>query len=59
MRGARGFLYEGREVCPQLAYASRRAVAESEEGPLPFTECAAAEVGREEAAVLGGPEARP
>ena len=57
--GARGVLDEGREVCPQLSYTFRRPVAESEEGPLPFTECAAAEVGREEAAVLGGPEARP
>ena len=59
MGGAPGFLDEGRELGPQLAGAVRRAVAESEECPLSFTECAAAEVGREEAAVLGGPEARP
>ena len=44
--GARGCLDEGSEVCPQLACAFRRALAESEESPLPFTECAAMEVGR-------------
>ena len=57
--GARDVLDEGCKVCPQLMCTCRRALAESEESPLPVTECAAVEIGREVAAVLGGPEARP
>ena len=42
-----------------MADAVRRALAESEQGPLPVPKCAAVEIGCEEVALLGGPEARP
>ena len=57
--GARGFLDESYEVCPQVAGAFRRALAEEEESPLPVTEGASVKVGRKEAALRGGPETRP
>ena len=47
------------EVCPQVAGAFRRALAGSEESPLPVTEGAAVQVGREKAALRGCPETRP
>ena len=50
----------GRGRRPNTARRSfRRVLAEGEQSPLPFPECAAMEIGREETAVRWGPEARP
>ena len=57
--GPRCLLDECSEAVPQVLGTHRCTRAEEKKGPLPITEGAVTEVGREESALRGGPEARP